>query len=117
MLKILNGWINYIKDAFGLLNPKVKAVADDRLAVCRSNICNKLILGICSVCGCPVNKKTKVMTEECPENMWNPVVWEDNGLSFIRISEVPEEVREEFRTFMRGQTRPYIEDLDPNDAV
>ena len=37
--------------------------------------------------------------------------------SYIRISEVSEELKPEFLKWMRGQTVPIVPDLDPQDAV
>jgi hypothetical protein len=36
---------------------------------------------------------------------------------YIRISEIPEELRPEFLAWMRGQTVPLVEGLEPQDAV
>lgn len=82
---IVKGWWN----SFRTLPPNVKEFYDARLSVCKSNECEKLKFGICTACGCPVSKKTKVLAETCPENFWLPYVYNYGGYSFIRYSELP----------------------------
>ena len=85
---ILEGWLNRIRP----IPPVQKALFDDRLKICESNECGMLKLGVCTACGCPVKAKTKVLNEECPENMWNPVLYSDGDVEFFNIDELPEEV-------------------------
>lgn len=39
------------------------------------------------------------------------------GIKFIRISDVPEDDRAAFAQWMGGQTRPWINGIEPMDAV
>lgn len=60
--KILEGTIK------NLFNENTQS-STDRLQICKK--CDKLKKGICTVCGCIVKSKTKVLTEYCPMNKWN----------------------------------------------
>lgn len=96
--KVIKGWKNDSKDKKGELLPEDKELFDARLSVCRLNKCKRLLAGICTACGCPVRKKTKVLTELCPENMWSPIIYTEGttGDHFILVSELPPLIREKF---------------------
>lgn len=110
LINIFKGWYN----AWRKLPPGIKRFYDDRLNVCYTNECGKLKLGICTACGCPVKKKTKVLSEKCPENLWFPWVYEIEGAMFIRLSEVPEWMAKEWNRLEEA----YIQDERlPYDAI
>ena len=46
-----------------------------------------------------------------------PKIYRDGTVAYIRISELPEDEREPFTNWMQGQTRPWIDDLDPQDTA
>lgn len=46
-----------------------------------------------------------------------PVAYEEHGFFYIRISDIPVELRSEFEAFIAYQTRPLIESLNPQDAA
>jgi len=88
---ILEGWKNdYNKDS---LPEPIKELFDSRLKICKSNECGQLLIGICTACGCPVKKKTKVLEEECPVNMWEPIKYEIDGKECIVVNELPDQLR------------------------
>jgi hypothetical protein len=100
---IITGWKNDWLDKRGKIPAPIKELFDARLSACKQNECGKLMAGICTACGCPVRKKTKVLTEECPENMWNPVVYanpDESKPAFIVLEEVPESLREPLKSFL-----------------
>lgn len=93
---IIEGWLN----RFRTIPPAQKALFDDRFKICQSNECGKLKLGICTACGCPVKAKTKSLNEECPENMWNPVLREYEGKEFFFVEELPMILQSEFISWL-----------------
>jgi hypothetical protein len=98
---IIHGWTNDLKYKLGLISPPVKQLFDARLSICNSNECGKLLLGICTACGCPVSKKAKSVEETCPENYWNPLIYEGmTGDIFILYNEVPPLVRPILESFL-----------------
>jgi hypothetical protein len=101
---IIEGWRNASKDRKGQLPPELKELYDFRLETCKSNECGKLKYAICTACGCPVKKKTKSLREQCPENMWKPIVYsiiEPNV--FIDIMEIPPLLRKMFCEFYQTE--------------
>lgn len=100
---IIEGWKNDNLNKKGKLPRPLKELFDNRLQICKSNECEKLLLGICTACGCPVKKKTKSLQEECPENMWSPVVYTFEDETFIISSDIPSnELRELLDVFVAG---------------
>ena len=83
--EILNGWGNYIKDEFNMLDPRIKKISQNRLELCNNcimrtnNYCdsNKTIEHIITKelvrgCGCYLSAKTLSMdpNTECPAGKW-----------------------------------------------
>lgn len=66
----------------------VEAIAEKRLAICRSNTCgyhdpngqsaNAVLKGTesCGSCGCKLAWKTRALSDACPEGFWEPVLTE-----------------------------------------
>lgn len=81
--RIIKGWKGVILG----YNPDHKELFENRLNTCNS--CEFLCAGICTSCGCVVKAKTKVLSETCPENRWEPEVYSHNGLEFILLSDAP----------------------------
>ena len=105
LYNIIEGWIN----RFRKVHPVKEALFHDRLKICQSNECGMLKLGICTVCGCPVKTKVRVVDEECPENMWNPILYEQNGSQFIDTNELPVKVWQTlWEWFGPGTDYPFI---------
>ena len=78
---IIEGWVN----RFRKVHPVKESLFRDRLKICETNECGMLKLGVCTACGCPVKAKTRSVDEECPENMWNPIMYEYDGVQFYRL--------------------------------
>jgi len=103
---IWRGWRNSFRYRFNLLPKGVRTLMDDRLSICHANECGKLKAGVCTACGCIVSKKTKSLTEYCPENMWNPQIYTLEGVpQFILISEIPKPLLPSFMAFNKMGTR------------
>lgn len=107
---IINGWKNDYLDKKGLLPEPIKELVDSRLATCRSNVCGKLVFKVCTACGCPVKKKSKSLMETCPENMWNPQVYEYEGIMFVSVKEIPTSLWMALAVFIEDKKRPDIPD-------
>lgn len=54
-------------------------IAKQRKAICRTpevikgakyNTCKNLKFGMCTLCGCPINSKTRETDQECPRKKW-----------------------------------------------
>ena len=116
-MNIIKGWINYYLDLLGLIPEPKRSIFDTRLLQCQSNVCGKLKFGICTACGCPVKKKTKVLLETCPENMWNPTVYEFGDIQFIFREEIPVKAREQFEEWLIHQTLPMVDGLPESDIA
>ncbi len=103
---IITGWKNYYKGK-NIPEP-LKEVFDERLAICNTNECGNLFVGMCTACGCPVNKKTKSLDETCPANMWNPIYYDHDieGL-VIMTSEIPPLLRDIFQQSTYSVDLPY----------
>lgn len=99
---ILEGWKNYYLGT----SPEQEALFRDRLRICQSNECERLKLGICTECGCPVKKKTKALDEDCPLNMWRPILYEENGVGFFILDELPDETFTEFIKWAFSDSEP-----------
>lgn len=102
---IIQGWKNDWLYNRGKIPEPIKELFDDRLKVCRSNECGQLIGFVCGACGCPIKKKAKSLMEQCPENMWNPVIWDSLDETrpddkFIVLSDVPELLRPQLKSFL-----------------
>ncbi len=80
---IINGWANFIKDKFGLLDKATKSMATQRLSIC--NDCTIRSVGICdptkrtinlktnnvvSGCGCVLATKALDIASYCPAGKW-----------------------------------------------
>ncbi len=80
---IINGWGNYIKDKFGLLDKQTKSMATQRLSFC--NDCTIRSVGICDPtkrtinlktgdvvrgCGCVIAAKALNIASYCPAGKW-----------------------------------------------
>jgi hypothetical protein len=61
--EIFDGWKN---DLFR--TPEIEALAKERAEVCAS--CEHNIENKCNLCGCPLSKKTRSETTNCPDNRW-----------------------------------------------
>ncbi len=85
---IWKGWKNWL---FPTKDPLERKVYDDRMATCLG--CDFYKRGVCAECGCVLKAKTKVLSEMCPENKWNPEVLEHNGVQFIRLSKTNDFMR------------------------
>ena len=103
---IYYGWRNAFLSRIGWVRPELESLFDDRLAIC--NACEHKTAGVCTLCGCPVKKKTKSIMEECPDGRWNPPVYEHNGIQFIVVSDIPEPIRSDFRNWLRGGQMPVL---------
>lgn len=97
----MTGWKNAFLNLFNKLDAREKALYDSRLAICRTNECGMLTLSVCSACGCPVSKKTKSPTEQCPENMWRPYIYDINGRIVVDYFEIPEQTRTLFIEYLK----------------
>lgn len=58
---ICTGW-------WALLSRETYPFTRDRLKICKTCPANKY--WICTKCGCVLAAKTRVYTEECPDNKW-----------------------------------------------
>lgn len=108
---IYEGWRN----TFFPPHPAKQALFDVRLKTCETNECGMLKLGICTACGCVVKAKTKSLDQECPENMWLPVMYEHEGIKFIDIDEIP--YPEPFRHFAKWFKGNYISEITDCNAI
>lgn len=61
--EIYDGWKN---DLFR--TPEIEAMAKARAEICSTCFYN--INNTCSQCGCPLSKKTRSETSECPMKKW-----------------------------------------------
>jgi len=43
-------------------------IAHDRMTICL--VCPEFDRGVCSDCGCVLRLKTKMLSENCPQNKW-----------------------------------------------
>ena len=65
-----------------------------------------------TILGAPAVVQTRKLNEY-PDHSWDVYTWE--GIFLVRISEVPLEIREKLKVFLRGQTMPVVEGEDPQD--
>lgn len=76
--RIIKGWTGVVKGT-------KEDFAKERMDVC--NTCPAKKAGVCTICGCPLIAKTKVIEEHCPENKWTDVKYfEDAGMSLVNLS-------------------------------
>lgn len=80
--EIYEGWKNVILDKMEILDPIVKQIAEERLAICykcsvrsKRNVCSsrnfEVINGVKTYgCGCPLTAKTKSLISKCPLSKW-----------------------------------------------
>lgn len=89
---IYEGWKNYYKGKFCKIPEPLAEIFDDRLEICKP--CEYNLANVCTRCGCFINKKTKSLTETCPENFWNPAIYDKDGTLIIFTSEIPPKLRQ-----------------------
>lgn len=105
---IISGWRNDARARRRRLPAPLIAWFTERLEECRSNQCRRLLAGVCTGCGCPVSKKTKSVTEECPDNRWLPRIYTAaDGTELVLLAELPAEIAALFTT-----TRPAYQYLE-----
>jgi len=81
--EIIEGWANHVKDKFNALDPKIKAISEQRLKRCNScrvrdgAICSPkkndvhIFSGeITSGCGCYIDQKSLSLKSTCPLGKW-----------------------------------------------
>lgn len=61
--EIYDGWKNYI-----FPNPEIESMAKYRASICSE--CEHLVLGVCSICGCPSAGKIRSPESQCPIGLW-----------------------------------------------
>jgi len=100
--EIYYGWKYY------LFPPKISIqnLFSDRLAIC--NICEYNLCGICQACGCVIKAKTQSPTTLCPENKWQPIVYEYQGVEFIKLTDLEAPLAELAATYPKVE----VPDLD-----
>ena len=90
------------------MSREMDILAADRLATCRQ--CEHQLCSVCTLCGCPIKKKTKVANETCPDNLWYPITYSHNDEEIIFGAEIPEELLPEFLRFTKDEHRPDVDD-------
>ena len=81
--EILEGWGNYVKDEFNVLDPTIKKTDKSRMLICNNCVirngtaCSSHIYGVhvktgemVSGCGCYLAAKTLAPSSECPLGKW-----------------------------------------------
>lgn len=90
---IYHGWKNYL-----LPNEELEPLFKDRLSICKT--CPKNRAGICTLCGCVLQAKTRSLEEECPYpngSKWKPIPRIDNGTLFRLKKELPTSLQKYFK--------------------
>jgi len=64
-------------------------VYEDRIAICKSCVYYKSLLGNCSICKCFMKVKARIATQECPQKYWEKTTEVE-----VR-TDIPEEIIEE----------------------
>lgn len=86
---IYHGWKNYL-----IPNEELEPLFKNRLNICET--CPKNRAGICTLCGCVLQAKTKSLEEDCPAGKWNPILRSDTNIIFRLRSELPENLQKYF---------------------
>jgi hypothetical protein len=66
---IIEGWTNWFLDIISDI--KYSKEFAKRREICKG--CDKYKLGICTICGCVVQAKTRCEDSECPVGKWSSV--------------------------------------------
>ena len=64
----INGWYNVIRNELGILPEKIKLIAEKRLKICEP--CPRRKDSTCTLCGCPLQSKSKSVNATCPLDKW-----------------------------------------------
>lgn len=75
---IMEGWRNHLIPPPSM-KEFISLVSEERLSIC--NVCphnskNKnpeAVFKTCTLCGCPLNTKSKALSGGCPDGRWAPV--------------------------------------------
>ncbi len=62
---IIKGWWFLITD-----NKTSRLVSEPRIKICNNCEYKNKLTNSCELCGCFIPAKTRVIEEECPNNMW-----------------------------------------------
>jgi hypothetical protein len=96
--KILEGITNAL-----FKKEDVEVVAEERLAICRSNVCGfhdphgrseaAVVKGAesCGSCGCKLSWKVRALSDACPEGFWEAVLTETEEAVLREQLDMPEE--------------------------
>ena len=64
----IEGNYNHLLDRFNSLDDKTKAMAQNRINICKA--CPNLINNKCNLCGCDFPGLTFAPSKTCPDNKW-----------------------------------------------
>lgn len=81
--EIYDGWHNYI-----FPTPEIEALAKRRAAICAE--CEHLVLGVCSICGCPSAGKTRSPESSCPMGLWSKYSEEQKSVLVYSDTNAPD---------------------------
>lgn len=95
---IVNGYKNLIWK-----KEQLEPLFQQRLNTCSN--CSENIGGICKLCGCIIQAKTRSISEVCPANYWKPILYCDENNNHFRFYK-KEELPEEFQSFFNDEIIP-----------
>ena len=64
----IEGNFNHLLDRFNSLDDKTKAMAQNRINICKN--CTNLINNKCKLCSCEFPSMTLAPSKTCPDNKW-----------------------------------------------
>ena len=79
LLKIYKGWKNYF-----FPNKVIEELARDRLSICKN--CSNNRKGICALCGCVLQAKSRSIDSTCDDNQWRPILYENDEIYLSEIT-------------------------------
>lgn len=67
LFKILEGNVNLLKAALNIADYNIEALAEKRIKICKVCPYVSRFKIRCTICTCPIEAKTRVLTEQCAD--------------------------------------------------